>query len=70
MSGFACGRFLRHRCAWRCKEQWRRCQRACARCENARTLKRLIEAITLEHPKSHWIERLSKKLAEQEPPGD
>lgn len=29
-----------------------------ARCENARTLKRLIEAITLEHPKSHWIERL------------
>lgn len=29
-----------------------------ARCENARTLKRLIEAITLDHPKSHWIERL------------
>ncbi|MET4102379.1 CoA:oxalate CoA-transferase [Roseovarius sp. MBR-78] len=29
-----------------------------ARCENARTLKRLIEAITLDRPKSHWIERL------------
>ncbi len=26
-----------------------------ARCENARLLKRLIEALTLEHPKSHWI---------------
>ncbi|MFB9149971.1 CaiB/BaiF CoA transferase family protein [Roseovarius ramblicola] len=29
-----------------------------ARCDNARTLKRLIEAITLDRPKSHWIERL------------
>jgi CoA:oxalate CoA-transferase len=29
-----------------------------ARCENARTLKRLIEVITLDRPKSHWIERL------------
>ncbi|MFU8833876.1 CaiB/BaiF CoA transferase family protein [Roseovarius autotrophicus] len=29
-----------------------------ARCENARTLKRLIEAITLDRPKSYWIERL------------
>ena len=29
-----------------------------ARCENARTLKRLIEAITLDMPKSHWIEKL------------
>jgi len=29
-----------------------------ARCENARTLKRLIEAITLDRPKSHWIEKL------------
>lgn len=31
-----------------------------ARCENARLLKRLIEAITLEEPKAHWIEVLSK----------
>lgn len=29
-----------------------------ARCENAATLKRLIEAITLDRPKSYWIERL------------
>ena len=29
-----------------------------ARCENARTLKRLIEAITLDRPKSHWIGKL------------
>ncbi|MRU14822.1 CoA transferase [Roseovarius sp. A21] len=29
-----------------------------ARCENARTLKRLIEAITLDKPKAHWIEKL------------
>jgi len=29
-----------------------------ARCENARTLKRLIEAITLDQPKAYWIERL------------
>ncbi|MGR3460422.1 MAG: CaiB/BaiF CoA transferase family protein [Roseovarius sp.] len=29
-----------------------------ARCENTRTLKRLIEAITLDQPKSHWIEKL------------
>ena len=29
-----------------------------ARCENARTLKRLIEAITLDMPKAHWIEKL------------
>lgn len=31
-----------------------------ARCENARLLKRLIEAITLEEPKAHWIEVLTK----------
>ncbi|WP_420002803.1 CaiB/BaiF CoA transferase family protein [Arenibacterium sp. LLYu02] len=30
-----------------------------ARCENARLLKRLIEAITLEEPKAHWIEVLT-----------
>lgn len=29
-----------------------------ARCENARTLKRLIEAITLDRPKAHWIAEL------------
>jgi CoA:oxalate CoA-transferase len=29
-----------------------------ARCENARTLKRLIEAITLDRSKAHWIEKL------------
>lgn len=29
-----------------------------ARCENARTLKRLIEAVTLDQPKAYWIERL------------
>lgn len=29
-----------------------------ARCENARTLKRLIEAITLDQPKAYWIDRL------------
>ena len=26
-----------------------------ARCDNARLLKRLIEAVTIEHPKRHWI---------------
>lgn len=31
-----------------------------ARCENARTLKRLIEAITLDKPKAHWIARLEE----------
>ena len=31
-----------------------------ARCENARTLKRLIEAITLDQPKAHWIARLEE----------
>ncbi|WP_371223478.1 CaiB/BaiF CoA transferase family protein [Roseovarius sp. 2305UL8-3] len=30
-----------------------------ARCDNARLLKRLIEAVTLDHPASYWIERLS-----------
>ena len=30
------------------------------RCENARTLKRLIEAITLDAPKAHWIARLEE----------
>ncbi len=30
-----------------------------ARCENARLLKRLIEAVTLGAPKSHWIEALT-----------
>ncbi|MGX9356912.1 CaiB/BaiF CoA transferase family protein [Roseobacteraceae bacterium S113] len=30
-----------------------------ARCENARLLKRLIEAVTLEHPAAHWIARLT-----------
>ena len=30
-----------------------------ARCENARLLKRLIEAVTLGAPKSHWIETLA-----------
>ena len=29
-----------------------------ARCDNARTLKRLIEAITLDQPKTFWIEKL------------
>jgi len=29
-----------------------------ARCENARLLKRLIEAITVEKPRQHWIEVL------------
>lgn len=29
-----------------------------ARCDNHALLKRLIEAITLEHPASHWIEKL------------
>jgi len=29
-----------------------------ARCENARLLKRLIEAVTLDQPKDHWIDRL------------
>jgi len=31
-----------------------------ARCENARLLKRLIEAVTLEHGKRHWIDLLTK----------
>lgn len=31
-----------------------------ARCDNARLLKRLIEAVTLEHPKSHWIKALTE----------
>jgi CoA:oxalate CoA-transferase len=30
------------------------------RCENARLLKRLIEAVTLEHGKRHWIDLLTK----------
>ena len=30
-----------------------------ARCENARLLKRLIEAVTLGEPQDHWIERLT-----------
>lgn len=30
-----------------------------ARCTNARLLKRLIEAVTLEHPRAHWIARLT-----------
>lgn len=30
------------------------------RCKNARLLKRLIEAITLEHPKAHWIALLTR----------
>ncbi|MEX0303448.1 MAG: CaiB/BaiF CoA transferase family protein, partial [Leisingera sp.] len=30
-----------------------------ARCENARLLKRLIEAVTLEDTKAHWIEQLT-----------
>ncbi len=30
-----------------------------ARCENARLLKRLIEAVTLDHPARYWIERLT-----------
>jgi CoA:oxalate CoA-transferase len=29
-----------------------------ARCENARMLKRLIEAVTIDQPKAQWIERL------------
>lgn len=29
-----------------------------ARCDNARLLKRLIEAVTIEHPKNYWIEKL------------
>jgi CoA:oxalate CoA-transferase len=29
-----------------------------ARCDNARMLKRLIEAVTIDQPKAHWIERL------------
>lgn len=29
-----------------------------ARCENARLLKRLIEAVTLDQPKDHWIDLL------------
>ncbi|MGB0960819.1 MAG: CaiB/BaiF CoA transferase family protein [Halocynthiibacter sp.] len=31
-----------------------------ARCENARLMKRLIEAVTLEYPKAHWISLLEK----------
>lgn len=30
-----------------------------ARCDNARLLKRLIEAVTLEHPRAHWLARLT-----------
>ena len=30
-----------------------------ARCDNARLLKRLIEAVTLEHPRAHWIAKLT-----------
>ncbi|MGR3759376.1 CaiB/BaiF CoA transferase family protein [Roseobacteraceae bacterium NS-SX3] len=30
-----------------------------ARCENARLLKRLIEAVTIDAPKAHWIEVLT-----------
>ncbi|EPX81980.1 CaiB/BaiF family protein [Salipiger mucosus DSM 16094] len=30
-----------------------------ARCENARLLRRLIEAVTLEHPRAHWLARLT-----------
>lgn len=29
-----------------------------ARCDNARLLKRLIEAVTIEHPKAYWIEKM------------
>lgn len=32
-----------------------------ARCENARLLKRLIETVTLEHPKDYWIELLDRE---------
>lgn len=32
-----------------------------ARCENARLLKRLIEAVTIEFPKNHWIEKLESE---------
>ncbi len=31
-----------------------------ARCENARLLKRLIEAVTLDQPKQHWIQELQR----------
>jgi CoA:oxalate CoA-transferase len=31
-----------------------------ARCDNARLLKRLIEAVTLGEPKRHWIEKLTE----------
>ncbi|WP_096873130.1 CaiB/BaiF CoA transferase family protein [Phaeobacter piscinae] len=31
-----------------------------ARCENARLLKRLIEAVTLDQPASYWIDRLQR----------
>lgn len=31
-----------------------------ARCDNCRLLKRLIEAVTLEHPKAHWIALLEE----------
>lgn len=30
-----------------------------ARCENARLLKRLIEAVTLDHSRAHWIAKLT-----------
>lgn len=30
-----------------------------ARCDNARLLKRLIEAVTIEKPRQHWIDRLT-----------
>ncbi|NDW43393.1 CaiB/BaiF CoA-transferase family protein [Ruegeria sp. PrR005] len=31
-----------------------------ARCQNARLLKRLIEAVTLDRPKAHWIDLLTR----------
>ena len=31
-----------------------------ARCQNARLLKRLIEAVTIDRPKAHWIETLTR----------
>ena len=30
-----------------------------ARCDNARLLKRLIEAVTIERPRAHWIAKLT-----------
>ncbi|MCE8519906.1 CoA transferase [Ruegeria pomeroyi] len=31
-----------------------------ARCQNARLLKRLIEAVTIDRPKAHWIDTLTR----------